>query len=389
MKKKVLIINGHLDVGGCEKSLIEVLKNFDYQKYEVDLLLLEHLGDYINEVPQNVNIKLYSLNNAFGRWNHCLLNAFRNHDWFSFKFRIEYTFAKKMGLYHMSHIRKLFKDLNNVYDVIIAYRPGICTELAAFCFHAAKKISWWHHGEMNLSANEINIFRRAYKKIDKIVAVSTSSATILSGKFPEIENKLCIISNIIDFNELMEKAKEYKPIEYEKAQFKIISVGRMSPEKNMILCPEIGKCLIEAGIKFKWIIIGDGIEKNKINNNIIKYNLQEHMILIGKKKNPYPYIATADIMIHPSLVESQGITIMESMELYTPVIAVCSEGPKEYIKNGENGYLVNSDEEEITKLVLQLYTTPQKRKEIAYRAFDEMKKFEATSIMPKIKKLIE
>ena len=51
MKKKILFINGHLDSGGCERSLIDVLKKLDYKKYEVDLLLLEHTGDYLEEVP--------------------------------------------------------------------------------------------------------------------------------------------------------------------------------------------------------------------------------------------------------------------------------------------------------------------------------------------------
>ena len=66
MKKKILFINGHLDSGGCERSLIDVLKKLDYKKYEVDLLLLEHTGDYLEEVPEEVNIKVYSLDNAFG-----------------------------------------------------------------------------------------------------------------------------------------------------------------------------------------------------------------------------------------------------------------------------------------------------------------------------------
>ena len=88
MKKKVLFINGHLEVGGCEKSLIDVLKNFDYGKYEVDLLLLEHMGDYYEELPEEVNVKLYSLEPAFGSILPCIGRAIRKKDWFSLYFRI-------------------------------------------------------------------------------------------------------------------------------------------------------------------------------------------------------------------------------------------------------------------------------------------------------------
>lgn len=151
MKKKILFINGHLDSGGCERSLIDVLKKLDYKKYEVDLLLLEHTGDYLEEVPEEVNIKVYSLDNAFGRLVPCLVRAIRKKDWFSFWFRVEYICGTKVSRHFMVCMRKLFKDLRKSYDIVIAYRPGICTELAAFTFQANKKISWWHHGEMNLS----------------------------------------------------------------------------------------------------------------------------------------------------------------------------------------------------------------------------------------------
>lgn len=132
MKKKILFINGHLDSGGCERSLIDVLKKLDYKKYEVDLLLLEHTGDYLEEVPEEVNIKVYSLDNAFGRLVPCLVRAIRKKDWFSFWFRVEYICGTKVSRHFMVCMRKLFKDLRKSYDIVIAYRPGICTELAAF-----------------------------------------------------------------------------------------------------------------------------------------------------------------------------------------------------------------------------------------------------------------
>ena len=50
--KKLLFINGHLITGGVEKSLLDILKHLDYEKFEVDLLLLEELGDYASEIPE-------------------------------------------------------------------------------------------------------------------------------------------------------------------------------------------------------------------------------------------------------------------------------------------------------------------------------------------------
>ena len=52
MKKKILFVNGHLNVGGIEKSLTDLLNHLDYHKYKVDLLLLEEKGDYLPQIPK-------------------------------------------------------------------------------------------------------------------------------------------------------------------------------------------------------------------------------------------------------------------------------------------------------------------------------------------------
>ena len=389
MKKKILFINGHLDSGGCERSLIDVLKKLDYKKYEVDLLLLEHTGDYLEEVPEEVNIKVYSLDNAFGRLVPCLVRAIRKKDWFSFWFRVEYICGTKVSRHFMVCMRKLFKDLRKSYDIVIAYRPGICTELAAFTFQANKKISWWHHGEMNLSYHEIKSLDMAYKKMDSIVAVSNSSKKLLEEQFADIKKKLYVVSNMIDPVELIKKARKYMPVEFQNTKFKIVSVGRMTPEKNMLLCPKIGCKLKAAGMDFKWVIIGDGVEKEKIEKEYQLYELQKELILIGRNSNPYPYIAEADLMIHPSLVESQGITIIESMALGTPVVAVRSKGPEEFIESGKNGYLVDNNEVDITNLIKILYKEPKKRELCAYNATNIIKQFEPDCIIKKIEELLD
>lgn len=68
MKKNILFINGHMNVGGVEKSLLDVLKHIDYEKYNVDLLLLEEIGDYGKEIPSEVKIILKSLQDTYGNF---------------------------------------------------------------------------------------------------------------------------------------------------------------------------------------------------------------------------------------------------------------------------------------------------------------------------------
>ena len=389
MKKTILFINGHLDAGGCERSLIDVLKNIDYEEYDVDLLLLEHMGDYRDEVPKDVNVILCSTDYAFGGFISCIKRAIIRKDWFSFFFRIYYVLGEKVNCRFWRRLKRLFKEVRCNYDIIVAYRPGICTELAAFVFQGNKKISWWHHGCMNFSGKSVDLLGISYRQMDSIVAVSSSSALLVAETFPDIKNKIEVIPNMIVPTELYNKSKQFEPKEFQNSDFKIISVGRMSPEKNMVLCAHIANLLKKRGISFRWILIGDGEEKPKVKNAIERLNLQDNVIMVGKKSNPYPYIVGADIMVHPSLVESQGITLLESMVLKTPVIAVDSKGPQEFINTGKNGYLVDNNAEEIAHTIEILYANTSLRRLIADNAAKDVQRFGCEEIMRRIKEVFE
>lgn len=84
MKKKILFVNGHLNVGGVEKSLIDILKNFNYEEYEVDLILFEGLGDYYNELPNEVNLHFLDITSTYGSYIECIKKCLKKKDWFTF-----------------------------------------------------------------------------------------------------------------------------------------------------------------------------------------------------------------------------------------------------------------------------------------------------------------
>ena len=64
--KHILFINGHLNTGGVERSLVDILRHMDYTKYAVDLLLLEDIGDYASELPSEVKVLFRDLHNTYG-----------------------------------------------------------------------------------------------------------------------------------------------------------------------------------------------------------------------------------------------------------------------------------------------------------------------------------
>lgn len=365
--KNLLFINGHLNPGGCERSLTDLLRHLDYTKYHVDLLLFEGMGEYAGELPEEVSVIFYDITKTFGSYGACIGRALRERDGFTLALRSVMLFCKLFGAGPLRFARGLFRRLKKNYDCAVAYRPGFCTDFAAYAVRADKKISWWHHGAIELYDNERRSLRRAYDKMDFVAAVSEGCRQLLLHEFPGLEGKLVTIPNMIDADEIKIKAGAYRA-DTHGGGIQIVSVGRLSPEKNMAVCPDICRMLIQRGFQVKWYIIGSGTQEKEIYDKIKSNGLSGSMFMLGSLPNPYPYIKAADFYVHPSLVESQGISVLEAMALSKPVVAAVSLGPMEFIKNGENGILTQPTAEEICGGIIPLLQQPPLRTRVAENA---------------------
>ena len=157
----------------------------------------------------------------------------------------------------------------------------------------------------------------------------------------------------------------------------------------MKFCVEVAKGLKDLGIKYKWYLIGDGVEYAEINELVTIYDLQHELSLVGRKSNPYPYIVDADIMVHPSLVESYGITVLEGMALGIPVIVVESDGPKEFIENGKNGVLVKPNQVAICEEIRKVYFNETNKNRMIEKGLRTVEQYSVDAVMKKIEKVLE
>ncbi len=207
MKKNILFVNGHLNVGGVENSLLNVLKNIDYNYYEVDLILFEELGDYANELPKEVNIIHYDLSGASGPIIQCFLKNIKLRNWFALCLRLVFLLEKIIGGKALFLARPLFK-INKRYDSAIAYRVGISTDFVGYIINSNKKITWWHHGSFDYTKKSTKRLIKVYKNFDELITVSDSSKEMLIKHMPEINNIILTIPNIINVDEIRRKAND-------------------------------------------------------------------------------------------------------------------------------------------------------------------------------------
>lgn len=345
--KHILFINGHLNAGGVERSLVDILRHMDYTKYSVDLLLLEDTGDYTVELPPEVRILFRDLHNTYGGFTSSVLRCIAARDWMCLRLRMLFLLRKNWGSRALKSAATLLLGKHH-YDCVIGFRSGICSDLAAYSVQADKKITWWHHGEFNVGCAS---YGDMCSKMNAVAVVSQSCKAMLQEKLPELESKLVCIPNMLDTVAIGQKAGNSP---YAGDMLHIVSVGRLAPEKHFENIIPTAKALRETGIDFTWHIVGEGPERSQLDTLIAENDLKDYVILEGRKANPYPYMKYANLFVHPSYVESQGLTVLEAMALGVPCVVTKSRGPCEFIQDGVNGLLTEQSSESLTARVLEI-----------------------------------
>lgn len=247
------------------------------------------------------------------------------------------------------------------YDLAVDYfgYASFTTFYVAEKVKAKKKISWVHSRFSTLDAQYLNKY---YKKFDKIYAVSKDTKNDFLSCVEIEDNKVEIFYNLIDYEEIRQLANE--KIEYilKKDSIILVTVGRLEKVKGIDMAVEVARILNENNFDFCWYVIGEGTERNNIQNLICKYNLSDKFILLGLKENPYPYMKNCDIYIQPSRYEGYCTTTNEARILARPVITTDVYGAKEQFANGENGLIVDIDYQCIANAVVYLIENPDIRK---------------------------
>lgn len=348
-KQKILFINGHLNAGGVERSLVDILKHMDYTKYAVDLLLLEDTGDYAVELPPEVHVLFRDLHNTYGGFALSVRRCIAARDWMCLRLRTLFLLRKFLGSRALKSAATLLLGEHH-YDCVIGFRPGICADLAGYSVKAKRRITWWHHGEFYVD-------RVAYgamcSRMDAVAVVSRACREMLQDHLPELADKLICVPNMLDASAILQKV-EHTP--YAKNDLCIVSVGRFAPEKHFENIVPAAKALQAMNLAFMWHIVGDGSERARVEMLITENGLKDYVILEGSKTNPYPYMKYADLFVHPSYIESQGLTVLEAMALGVPCVVTKSRGPCEFIVDGVNGLLTEQSPESLAEKVLSILT---------------------------------
>ena len=365
MKKKLLFVMESLGIGGAEKSLVTLLSQLDYSKYDVDLFLFHQKGEFINLIPKEVNLldvpkdfNSFILNpkeslKSLTKSKNIKLLIYKIIEVLNLAF---HNFILKKEYIGWNFIKKSVQILEKEYDVAIGFLEKKSIYFTVDKVKAKKKIGWIHidYEKIEHDSKMDNIY---FEKLNNIITVSEHCKEVLIKEFPQYKNKIDIIQNIISPKIIKNMANsEIKDINLEN-NIIICTVCRLTVQKGIDIAIKCCEQLVRKGLKFKWIVVGDGSERARLENMIKEKGLEDVFILVGSRSNPYPYIKMCDIYVQPSRWEGFGITVAEAKVLNKPIVVSNIPEFIEQIEDNKTGLIYNNENEmasSIKKLLMDI-----------------------------------
>ena len=356
MKRKVIFVTKALWIGGIETSLVNLLNAFNYEKYDVTLLITKAELNLKDKINKNVKLLIidreetYSFDKRYQFKSFYHLTEESSNPSFIHKLMMWSVPLIKFveNKLYIKYVKELMRD--QVFDTAIIY-SDVVGELTIKAIKAKKYLMYYHHGAMRHVYHD----KIAYKKCQKIIAVSNNQARLLKQFIPKYADRVVVIHNLVDVKSVIEKSK--MPIKeiFEKDKFNIVTVGRVSHEKGIDIAVRVCAKLVDNGYKnIQWWLVGDGPAMQEVKDVIKETHMENHIKLLGMKDNPYPYMRKADLYVQPSRFEGYPMTILEALILGQPVISTDNNGAREIIIDNKTGIFCGADPASVSSSIIKL-----------------------------------
>ncbi len=198
--------------------------------------------------------------------------------------------------------------------------------------------------------------------------------TVKSWVKPKMKSKIRTILNGVDVKQFNPQIKKNSKLVDEKGPL-IVTTRRLVPKNGVIYLVKGFKGVLKKFPNAKLIIIGDGPEKDRIRKEIEFQKIKSNTMLIGMiPNNEIPsYLAVADIVVVPSIVEASSISVLEAMAMKLPIVASDIPGIREITNFGENCVLVPSkNPKSLAEGILRLLTSKEEAEKLANSGYQEV-----------------
>ena len=299
--KRIAFFQDNLDVGGIQKSITNLLMNFDYDNYQVDLYLSDRKSFWDVQFPEQLNIKYLP----------------RVPRIYSF---MPFDMGRKM-------VTLDFSDVTEPYDVAIDFNSyQFSCALGALTVPAKRRVMWIHNDVLIKLENEWRYrvlwrnFKDKFKYFDEFVGVSEGVIEPFKEASGVYDKPYRVIPNMIDTRDIYQKAAEETDFAVDHAKLNFVALGRLCHQKAYDLMLEDFSQLIRHRQDVHLYIIGDGDKRMVLEYQRDSLGLTDYVTFLGQKRNPFVYMDQMDALVSTSRYEGQGMNLLEAKALGLQVI---------------------------------------------------------------------
>lgn len=348
--KELLIMAKSLGGGGSEVALIEFINALSSELYNITLVLLDKDEEYAYKLKKPINVIQIAFKNQVSQ-SMVSMYAFPAK-------ALKKLSINKYVSYYDKILDCVTNEFNEVYDMALDfYGYGSFTTAFVAKKIKAKKKATWIHDENMYWLKSVNKYFLNY---DAIFCVSEAVRNTFCRIYPEQSSKATTFYNILDSEDIKKKAQQKTESLFDEKTFNIVTVGRLTAQKGYDIAIKTAKNLADRNVDFMWYIIGEGRDRRKLEMMSRKQGLSNKVVFLGAKKNPYPYMKSANLYVQPSRHEGYGLTVAEARILELPIVASNIPPFKEQIINGINGYIVELGDVALADEIEALYRNPEK-----------------------------
>ena len=373
-KKHILIFSHAMELGGAERVLLGLLEAVDSTQYDIDLFLMRHEGELLKDLPAKIHLlpeipqyaclaipakqvlKRGQFGVAFGRLlgkqaakRKCReLAVSREND-------IALEYSHKFSECFMPDIG------DGDYDLAISFlTPHYFVRDKV---KAQKQIAWIHTDYSKVAVDRESQLKM-WSAYDRIISISDRVSQAFLGVFPELSGKLTMLPHFMPIDYIRRKAEEECEAFEESDRVNLLSIGRFCTAKNFDNIPDICRRIRESGLNVKWYLIGYGVDELLIRRRIEEAGMEEHVVILGKNDNPYPYIKACDLYVQPSRYEGKCVSVIEAQILGKPVVITDYPTSESQLENGADGIIAPMDNECCAEKIVSLLRNPEIMEEL-------------------------
>ena len=349
---------GTLQSGGVSKSIVNLLNAMDRTTYDVHLLLLDRSGDILSpylpsDITVHVNREIENLHRGLMGVRALL---FTGHLLLAFGSLLRMLMSKISRAWAgrwLAYLMPRFTDLT--FDLIIDYGGQQQLYYMVDKLDGKKKITFFHN-DYSKWPYYYAADRLYYPKVDQILSISQTCVDVLKAYFPDCKDKISVMQNISSPELIRKQATE--SIEFPETPLSLLTIGHVLKAKGIDLAIEAASQLKKKQIDFKWFFLGKIIESDWLSL-IEKEGLSDNFVFLGVRPNPYPYLKTVDIYVHPSRFEGKSIALDEAKILCRPIIVTNFSTVNDQFEDRVNASICEMNGDALADAIIELATNKE------------------------------